>query len=166
MRKCKAAIHWRSVCTCLQLYRFLVQFKNGSNADLWRCLHITSKRSKMLLIKAVALTVRVFTVFTPSLLLEDWHQFCFQELNYYRPQTKLRRGNVFIPACQSFCSKGGRCMLGYTHTLGRTPPPPPGRHPLGRLLRADTIPTPDTHCSGRFASYWNAFLYYKSFQKS
>ena len=51
---------------------------------------------------------------------------------YYRPQTKLRKGNVFTPVCQSFCSQGGllQCMLGYTTPLGR---PPLGRHiPLGK----------------------------------
>ena len=26
--------------------------------------------------------------------------------NFYRPQTKLRKGNVFTPVCQSFCSRG------------------------------------------------------------
>ena len=66
---------------------------------------------------------------------------------FYRPQTKLRKGNVFTPVCQSFCSRGrvypsmhlgryppretspARCMLGYTHTpaqcmLGYTHPTP------------------------------------------
>ena len=42
-------------------------------------------------------------------------------------QTKLRKGNVFTPVCQSFCSAGGggclpQCMLGYTNTPGQTPP--------------------------------------------
>ena len=27
--------------------------------------------------------------------------------HFYRPQTKLRKGNVFPPVCQSFCSHGG-----------------------------------------------------------
>ena len=38
---------------------FYVPFQNGFNADLWCCLHIPSKRSKMPLIKTVTLTVRV-----------------------------------------------------------------------------------------------------------
>ena len=45
---------------------------------------------------------------------------------FYRLQTKLRKGNVFTPVCQSFCSQGGclpQCMLGYT-PLGRHPPNP------------------------------------------
>ena len=37
---------------------FFVPFKNGFNAVLWRCLHITSKRSKVPLTKTVTLTVR------------------------------------------------------------------------------------------------------------
>ena len=56
--------------------------------------------------------------------------------------TKLWKGNVFTPVCQPFCSQGGclpQCMLGYT--LSRPGPPPA-----------------DGHCSGRYASYWNAIL--------
>ena len=43
---------------------------------------------------------------------------------YYRPQTKLWKGNVLTSVCQSFCSKGGclpQCMLGYTPPW-QTPP--------------------------------------------
>ena len=29
----------------------------------------------------------------------------------YRPQTKLREGNVYTHVCQSFCSQGGLCMM-------------------------------------------------------
>ena len=52
------------------------------------------------------------------------------------------------------------------HSLGRQPPPP-GRQtasgqthtPTGRhRLWADTPPS-DAHCSGRYACYWNAFLF-------
>ena len=73
---------------------------------------------------------------------------------FYRPQTKLRKGNVFTPVCQSFCSRGvaasvhawilGRHPPGQTHTPGQTPPradTPPnqtasaadGTHPTGML---------------------------------
>ena len=42
---------------------------------------------------------------------------------YYRPQTKLRKGNVFTPVCQSFCSGGGCLPSAYwVYT-------PLGRHP-------------------------------------
>ena len=49
---------------------------------------------------------------------------------HYRPQTKLRKGNVFTSVCQEFCPQGG-CT---PHLLGRHPPrqTPPGRQPLGR----------------------------------
>ena len=68
--------------------------------------------------------------------------------NNYRPQTKLWKGNVFTPVCQSFCSYGGclpQCMLGYTlpwadTPLGRHPlplgryPPPPGQTPPAQCM--------------------------------
>ena len=98
----------------------------------------------------------------------------------------LGQGNIFIGVCQEFCSQGGslpQCMLG-CHPPGAdtlsppgadTPPPreqthhPPGsRHttPPG----ADTPPpreqTPRSRAfyeirstRGRYASYWNAFLF-------
>ena len=54
----------------------------------------------------------------------------------YHPQ--LRKGYVFTPVCQSFCSQG---MSGQTPLPGRTPPPRDG------------------HSSGQYAFYWNAFLF-------
>ena len=60
--------------------------------------------------------------------------------DFYRPQTKLREGNVFTPVYQSFCSQGG------VHPLGRPPPPRDG------------------HWSGQYASYWNSFLLWKVLQ--
>ena len=39
---------------------------------------------------------------------------------HYRPQTKLRKGNVFTPVCQSFCSQGKGCVS--QHALGQTTP--------------------------------------------
>ena len=49
-----------------------------------------------------------------------------------------------------FCSQGGGVSQ---HALGQTNPPGQtpllGRHP------------PDGHCSGQYASYWNAFLLIK-----
>ena len=63
-------------------------------------------------------------------------------------------------------STGGRgCVYPSMH-WGRHPLPsacwdtqtplPPGRHPLGRH-------PPSGHCSGRYASYWNAFLFHRCF---
>ena len=53
-----------------------------------------------------------------------------------------------------------------TPPLGRQPPPgqtpPSGRHPPRQIPPwADTSPPQDSHCSGRYASYWNAFLFGK-----
>ena len=57
----------------------------------------------------------------------------------YRPQTKLLKGNVFTPVCQSFCSQGGEgaCPSACWDTSlpGQTPlikHTPLGRHLLGR----------------------------------
>ena len=55
------------------------------------------------------------------------------------------------------------------HPLGRYPPParPPGQTPpLGRdPSKAGRHPPPpkDSHCSGRYVCYWNAFLLVNSF---
>ena len=58
-------------------------------------------------------------------------QVCYVFCYFYRPQTKLRKGNVFTSMCREFCPWGG----GGVHPLGRQPPPgqttptPSGRHP-------------------------------------
>ena len=65
---------------------------------------------------------------------------------YYRPQRSCGKV-IFSQACVKNSVHGGclpQCMLGYTHTQttpGQTPPPPDG------------------HCNGRYASYWNVFLF-------
>ena len=58
----------------------------------------------------------------------------------------MRKGYVFTGVCHSV--QGG-CILACpgADTLRQTPPL--GRH----------TPPPDGHCSGRYASYWNAFLF-------
>ena len=107
---------------------------------------------------------------------------------YYRPQRSCGQGNVFTGVCLS-TGRGGclpQCMLG-CHTPpgpGRPPwdqgdPPGPGRPPWdqadppgtrqtppgpGRTPQdqADTPPEADSSIrstSGRYASYWNAFLF-------
>ena len=73
----------------------------------------------------------------------------------------------------SVCPQGGVCLS----ACWDTNPPPPGadppgsRHPLEQTLppRADTpqcrhppgagTPPADGYCCGRYASYWNAFLF-------
>ena len=69
-----------------------------------------------------------------------------------RPQTKLRKGNIFTNLCQEFCPQWGS-----VHPQGRHPP---GRCPLPRQTPPGRRHTPsqDGHCNGRYASYWNAFF--------
>ena len=60
-----------------------------------------------------------------------------------------------------------RCLS--VHRVGRCPLPwekHPLGHPLGRHPRADTPPPVDGHCSVRYASYWNAFLFLDLFLHS
>ena len=66
----------------------------------------------------------------------------------YSPQTKLRKGNIFTSVCQEFCPQGGRCTPSGT---------PPRRHPP--FLPWQTPPGRPSYCSGRYASYWNPFLF-------
>ena len=64
---------------------------------------------------------------------------------YYRPQTKLREGA---------CSRGGLVLGGV---------PAPGGSGPGGCARGDP---PDGYCCGRYASYWNAFLFGKIFAQN
>ena len=94
---------------------------------------------------------------------------------YYRPQRSCGQGNIFTPVCHSFCSQGGR---GSASVHAGIPNPPPPDHPPGTTPPQDHTPrdyppgnthTPPDHTpleadssirstSGRYASYWNAFL--------
>ena len=56
---------------------------------------------------------------------------------FYRPQTKLRKGNVFTPVCQSFCSRV--CL-----SPGQTPPLQ--THPLARHPLSACWDTPPVQC--------------------
>ena len=95
--------------------------------------------------------------------------------------TKLGQGNVFTGVCDSVNREGGlpQCMLGYHSPWEQTPPPgsrhthtprtrlPPWEqtHPLRDQtpLGADTPwSRPSLSTSGRYASYWNAFLLHLS----
>ena len=98
--------------------------------------------------------------------------------------TKLGQGNIFTSVCQEFCPQGGgclpQCMLGYTSPQSRPPlgadtpqtrqTPPRIRQTPHPPDQADTPPRPGRHppreayssirsTSGRYASYWNAFLF-------
>ena len=91
---------------------------------------------------------------------------------------------MFSQACVKNSDHGGRCTPplgrqadnplgrhphGQHPPMGRHPPgrqvdTPLGRHPLGQTsTQADTPPTSDGHCSGRYASYWKAFLFIQIF---
>ena len=63
---------------------------------------------------------------------------------HYCPQRKLGVGNVFGPVCDSVC-RGQVCTPPWADT-------PQTDSPL-------SSPPPDGHWSGRYASYWNAFLF-------
>ena len=75
----------------------------------------------------------------------------------YRPQGNL----LFSEAvCQSFCPRGGgageQTHLNEDHP-GGLPNPPGCRLPMeaGPLAVSSSV----SHCSGRYTSYWNAFLF-------
>ena len=83
----------------------------------------------------------------------------------------LGQGNFFTPVCDSV--HGGGVVSAPLHagihppprTRGRHPPMTRGRHPPGP--EADTPPPGDYRIgstSGRYASYWNAFLYCNVFK--
>ena len=89
---------------------------------------------------------------------------------FYRPQRSCE-GYVFTGVCLSTRGRGclPQCMLGYPPE--QTPPSPGSRHPLTREQtppapiweqtpsRSRHLPGRDGHCCGRYASYWNAFLF-------
>ena len=101
--------------------------------------------------------------------------------DYYRPQRSCGQGNVFTSVCLSTGGCLPQCMLGYPPRPGRhppwtrqtprtrhttTPPPSPGPgRPLPDPLPGTGRPPPREadssrrSMSGRYASYWNAFLF-------
>ena len=83
----------------------------------------------------------------------------------YRQQRKLRKGNVFTSVYQELCPRGlrgvhvwqeggvcgrGVCMAGGMHVRGVC-----GR---GVCMAGGVRGKRDGHCSGWYASYWNAFF--------
>ena len=66
-----------------------------------------------------------------------------------------------------FTVRNSRCgkvmFMGGVHPPRQTPHPqadtPLSRHPLGQTPPGRHPPPSDDHCSGRYASYWNAFLF-------
>ena len=87
---------------------------------------------------------------------------------HYRPQRSCE-GYVFTPVCQSFCSRGGGCAIPACIAGGIPAWLQGGLLLGGGLLPGGTcsgggacLETPlkaDGYCCGRYASYWNAFLF-------
>ena len=103
-----------------------------------------------------------------------------RQKNYCRPRSEASEGYVFTGVCHSFCSTGRGVVTPnaswdrHMVTGGRSPSPPPwpGHPPPLRKERSLTYHTPlpisqPTYghygeCeSGRYASYWIAFLFYR-----
>ena len=74
------------------------------------------------------------------------HQIFFHDL--FHPQTKLWEGNVFT-LIFLFRGEGVRGTI------------PPGPHPQDHTSPR-TVPSPRWLANGRYASYWNAFLFFFS----
>ena len=92
---------------------------------------------------------------------------CSHERCNYRQQRSCGQGNIFTPVCHSFCSQGGSAWSwgggGIPACSEADPPTPhtPGRPPRTR----QTPPEADSSIrstSGRYASYWNAFMFSES----
>ena len=77
--------------------------------------------------------------------------------SYYRTQTKLREGIVFTCVCHSVLGRG------YDVTSCLVPCSFRGE---GGVCSRGEGTTPPNHKSGRYASYWNAFLYCKLFPEN
>ena len=106
---------------------------------------------------------------SPSTLASHLIEFAthfWGQLTCYRPQTKLRKGNVFTSVCQGFCPrrKGVYPSMHWADTPAQTPPSPvhAGIHtpPPSAYWDIPNPRPPDRNCSGRYASYWNACLVY------
>ena len=69
-------------------------------------------------------------------LSRSWLEICLPCTSYqlvnYRPETKLREGNVFTPVSQSFCLRGG---MGVCIPACNGGVHPPCRHPHGQTQR-------------------------------
>ena len=90
------------------------------------------------------------------------------------PANEVCEGYVFTPVCQSFCFQAGvgggacgiqACLAGGIPgclgglTVGEGPGPHLGGCVSQHALRQNPPPTVDGYCHGRYASYWNAFLF-------
>ena len=86
-------------------------------------------------------------------------KFLLQVIYFYRPPTIVREGSIFTCVCHSV----HRGVVWLSHPRTTSPPPRPehltpwGQYPPG------TRPPPPlrNHKSGRYTSYWNAFLLWR-----
>ena len=69
------------------------------------------------------------------------------------PANEVCEGYVFTPVCQSFCSQGVPARGG-------------GLVPRGSGPGGSGDPPRDGYCCGRYASYWNVFLFGKTFAEN
>ena len=87
----------------------------------------------------------------------------YQMLTYYRPQRSCRQGNVFTRVCDSV-QRGSVCLSACWDTTPpkQTPPkkqtPSEADTPRKQTPPGKQIPPGIRSMSGRYASYWNAFL--------
>ena len=120
---------------------FFVPFKNGFNTITWCCLHIPSKRSKMLPTKNSDVDGTCKQAFT-----QPQHY-------YYHPPITLREGNVFTRLCLSVHGGGGGVAPCAHHC-----------RPVQTCSLQDSYPhwhwhlVTDIEAVVRYATCWNAFL--------
>ena len=77
------------------------------------------------------------SVMTSNLRIE-WIRYGGNFFAHLLPSaTKLRQGNIFTSVCQEFCPWGRVCLRACWDT-----------------------PPADGYCSERYASYWNAYLFF------
>ena len=89
---------------------------------------------------------------------------------FYRPQRSCEGYVFFTCVCHSVHRGGGVCLSASWDTTAQETPPeqtPPGADtplpkqtpPGSRHPPQEQTPSQDGYCCGRYASYWNAFLF-------
>ena len=110
-------------------------------------------------------TATCYSVFFPSLqrlLMAQTHCYCLKSQlfrYFYRPQRSCGQGYVFTRVCDSV-NRGGSASV----HAGIPPLPPGADTPPKQTPWEQTPPEADSgirSMSGRYASYWNAFLFMK-----